>query len=38
LEVGANLHIKNTALLEYTDKELRNMVKPGFIKGYIFRR
>ena len=38
LKVGANLYIKNTALLEYTDEELREMVKPGFIKGYIFRR
>ena len=37
LEVGANLYIKNTALLEYTDEELREMIKPGFIKGKIFR-
>jgi len=38
LKVGGNLFINQTALLEYTDEELREMVKPGFIKGYIFRR
>jgi hypothetical protein len=37
LEVGANLYIKKTALLEYTDEELREMIEPGFIKGIIFR-
>ena len=37
LEVHSNLVIINTALLEYTDKELRDMVKPGFIKGEIIR-
>ena len=37
LEVKGELIIKNTALLEYTDKELRDMVKPGFIKGEIIR-
>ena len=36
LEVGASLYIKNTALLEYTDEELREMVQPGFIKREIF--
>jgi hypothetical protein len=37
LEVKGELIIKNTALLEYTDKELKDMVKPGFIKGEIIR-
>jgi hypothetical protein len=37
LEVKGELIIKNTALLEYTDKELRDMIKPGFIKGEIIR-
>ena len=37
LEVKGELIIKNTALLEYTDEELRDMVKPGFIKGEIYR-
>ena len=37
LEVHSGLIIKKTALLEYTDEELREMVKPGFINGEIFR-
>ena len=37
LEVKGELIIKNTALLEYTDKEIREMIKPGFIKGNIYR-
>jgi hypothetical protein len=37
LEVHGSLVIKDTALLEYTDKELRDMVKPGFIKGEIIK-
>ena len=37
LKVGGSLFIKQTALLEYTDEELREMIKPGFIKGKIFR-
>jgi hypothetical protein len=37
LEVRRSLFIKNTALLEYTDEELREMIKPGFIKGIIKR-
>ena len=37
LKVGGNLLIDQTALLEYTDEELREMVKPGFIKGKIVR-
>jgi hypothetical protein len=37
LEVGQHLYIKNTQLIKYTDKELREMIKPGFIKGKIHR-
>jgi hypothetical protein len=37
LEVGATLYIKNTALLEYTDEELKEMVKPGILARRIYR-
>ena len=37
LEVGRNLYIENTELEGYTDEELREMIKPGFIKGEIIR-
>ena len=37
LEVGGRLFIENTPLKKYTDEELREMVKPGFIKGKIKR-
>jgi hypothetical protein len=37
LEVHFGLFINNTALLEYTNNELREMIKPGFIKGEIIR-
>ena len=37
LEVYSSLFIENTALLDYTDEELREMIKPGFIDGEIFR-
>ena len=37
LEVGDNLHIGNTKLKKHTDDELREMIKPGFIKGKIHR-
>ena len=37
LEVGDNLHIGNTKLKKHTDDELREMIKPGFIKGEIYR-
>ena len=37
LEVHFGLFINNTALLEYTNNELRDMIKPGFIKGDIIR-
>ena len=36
LEVG-ELYIKNTQLIKYTDKKLREMIKPGFVKGKIHR-
>ena len=32
-----DLHIWDTSLTKYTDEELREMIKPGFIKGGIFR-
>ena len=38
LEVGGDLEIEDTALTKYSDEELREMVKPGFIKGNIIRR
>jgi hypothetical protein len=31
------LNIRYTSLTKYTDEELRDMVKPGFIKGEIIR-
>jgi len=37
LEVGGDLFISWTTLTKYTDDELRKMVKPGFIKGKIYR-
>ena len=37
LEVGSFLNITDLALTKYTDDELREMVKPGFIKGEIYR-
>jgi len=37
LEVGGTLFISNTPLKKYTDDELREMVKPGFIKRKIHR-
>jgi hypothetical protein len=36
LEVGWNLNIRGTKLQKYTDDELREMIKPGFIEGEIF--
>jgi len=37
LKVYQELYIADTKLKEYTDEELREMVKPGFIKGKIRR-
>jgi hypothetical protein len=37
LEVGGILRIGNTELEKYTDDELQEMVKPGFIEGEILR-
>jgi hypothetical protein len=38
LEVGTRLYIENTPLAErYTDEEIREMIKPGFINGKIIR-
>jgi hypothetical protein len=36
LKVGGNLYIFRSPLKEYTGDELREMIKPGFIKGIIF--
>ena len=37
LEVGQNLFISPSPLKKYTDEQLREMVKPGFIQGKINR-
>ena len=37
LKVGGYLYIYSTPLTKYLDNELREMVKPGFIKGKIRR-
>ena len=37
LEVGGNLYIKSTDLTKYTEQQLREMIKPGFIKGRIYK-
>jgi hypothetical protein len=37
LEVHGDLYIKNTELEAYRDNQLREMIKPGHIKGKIFR-
>jgi hypothetical protein len=37
LEVGKILYIKYTPLTKYSDEEVREMIKPGFIKGEIIR-
>ena len=37
LKVGGYLYINTTPLTKYTDEELREMIKPGFIKGTIYR-
>ena len=38
LEIGGHLFILDTALEEYSDNQLREMIKPGFIKGEIRRK
>ena len=37
LEVGGYLNIHDTPLQKYTDEELKEVIKPGFIKGKIYR-
>jgi hypothetical protein len=37
LKVGDDLYIYGTPLTKYSDEELREMIKPGFIKGIIVR-
>ena len=36
LKVGGDLLIEGTFLTEYTRNELREMIKPGFIKGEMY--
>ena len=38
LKVGGDLYIRGAYLAKYTDEELREMIKPGFIKGGIYRQ
>ena len=37
LKVGGDLYIKYSELTKYSDDELREMIKPGFINGEILR-
>ena len=37
LEVGRILIITESELLKYSDKEIRKMIEPGYIKGKIIR-
>jgi hypothetical protein len=37
LEVGGDLYLREVDLEKYSDEELREMIKPGFIKGKIDR-
>ena len=37
LEVGGDLYLREVDLKNYSDDELREMIKPGFIKGEIVR-
>ena len=37
LKVGSFLNIADSALTKYTDEEIREMIKPGFIKEKIYR-
>ena len=37
LKVGGDIIIRRTLLEDYTNEEIREMIKPGFIKGEIFR-
>jgi hypothetical protein len=37
LKIHGDLFIADTKLEAYTDEELREMIKPGFIKGKIYR-
>ena len=37
LKVGSFLNITDSALTKYTDEEIREMIKPGFIKEKIYR-
>ena len=38
LQVGGSLSIRHTPLEDYSDEQLREIIKPGFIKGEIYRQ
>jgi hypothetical protein len=37
LKVGGDIIINRTQLIHYSKDEIKEMIKPGFIKGKIFR-
>ena len=37
LYVGGNLHIQRSNFTNFSDDEIRDMIKPGFIEGIIYR-
>jgi len=37
LYVGGNLHIQRSNFTNFSDDEIRDMIKPGFIEGEIFK-
>ena len=37
LYVGGSLHIQRSNLTNFSDDEIRDMIKPGFIEGKIYR-
>jgi len=37
LKLYGELYIEKSILIKYTDDQLREMIKPGFIDGEIFR-
>ena len=38
LYVGGSLHIQRSNFTNFSDDEIRDMIKPGFIKGKIYRK
>jgi hypothetical protein len=37
LKIYGDLYLEESSLAKFSDDELRDMVKPGFIEGVIFR-